>query len=216
MEATRKAAGRFWRTGFGGTSVADLVEATGLNRFGLYGELGGKKGLFLKACAVYSEGSRQRLLGPLASARDPEQGLRELFSAVIDGQLDGRQPRGCLMANTLSDAAIADREIQAAVRAHFDTLEAALGAALRRAAGSQGSATTARNGGRLLVNTLLGLVQMACLNPNRSALRAIASSGIEAALRAARSKPPETRTKTAASPVSASAAPRPPRRSRSS
>ena len=39
----------FWDRGYAGTSVENLVEATGLHRRSMYGEFGDKAGLFL-AC----------------------------------------------------------------------------------------------------------------------------------------------------------------------
>ena len=43
----------FWVKGFEGTSIQDLVQATGLNRFGMYQAFGSKQGLFLEALDRY-------------------------------------------------------------------------------------------------------------------------------------------------------------------
>ena len=46
----------FWRRGYGATSVADLVTATGLKPGSLYAAFGSKKGLFLEVLAQYNSG----------------------------------------------------------------------------------------------------------------------------------------------------------------
>ena len=45
----------FWRKGYEGTSYADLVAATGLERPSLYSAFGNKEALFLRALTRYTE-----------------------------------------------------------------------------------------------------------------------------------------------------------------
>jgi len=52
-EALEAALGVFWRKGFEGTSYADLVAATGVERPALYSAFGNKDALFLKALERY-------------------------------------------------------------------------------------------------------------------------------------------------------------------
>jgi AcrR family transcriptional regulator len=52
-EALEAALGVFWRKGFEGTSYADLVAATGVERPALYSAFGNKEALFLKALDRY-------------------------------------------------------------------------------------------------------------------------------------------------------------------
>lgn len=183
-EAARRAALQFWRTGLEGTSVDALVAETGMNRFGLYGELGGKKGLFLKACESYSEQSRRQLIEPLMAARDARLGLRRLFSTLIDTQLsrDPKVPHGCFMARTLSDEASSDPEIELTVKRHFEALELAFSESLARSAGLKSPNRSTRAGGLLLINTLFGLLQTARLHPSKPVLRRIADRAIQDAI----------------------------------
>lgn len=179
-KATERATLRFWRGGFAGTSVADLVADTGLNRFCLYGEFGGKKGLFLKACEIYSRRSRERMLEPLRACLHPAAGLRELFSNVIDALTDPSRPQGCLIANASADA---DPDIRLAVRRHFTDFEETFTEVLHRAAGAEVNRDAAQRGARLLVTTILGLVQSLRLGVSAEAMRQTASMAIGAALR---------------------------------
>ena len=45
----------FQRHGFHRVSVADLVEATGVNRFAIYEKFGGKEGLFYETLEYYHD-----------------------------------------------------------------------------------------------------------------------------------------------------------------
>lgn len=187
-EAARKATRRFWDCGYTGTSVADLVAETGLNRFGLYGEFGGKKGMFLKACEVYSESAQRCVFKPLSESSNPEESLHQFFAGVVAAQLDDNKPGGCLMANTLAEQGCTDPEIQQAVQDHFKAVEEAFAHTLRRAADKKGTDESARVAAALLLNSLLGLVQLARLKPGREVLESVGNNAVRAAIRVAREK----------------------------
>ena len=88
----------FWRLGYEGAHLAALVEHTGLNRFSLYKEFGGKAGLY--------EAALERFLGYLlAQYRDiltrQPLGL-ENIEAVLRALQYGSEYYGCFMINTLT------------------------------------------------------------------------------------------------------------------
>jgi AcrR family transcriptional regulator len=179
-EAARQATLRFWRDGFSGTSVADIVADTGLNRFCLYGEFGGKKGLFLKACEIYSQTGAEKLLRPMLEAGDARSGLLGFFTTVAATLTDPATPGGCLMADAVREE---DPEIRAAVRRHFEAVEAAFFTVLQRAAGMTGRRDAVPGAAVFLVTALLGLVQSARLGHSRERIEASARTAVEAALR---------------------------------
>lgn len=93
-----KAMSMFWRLGYEGAHLAALVEHTGLNRFSLYKEFGGKAGLY--------EAALDRFLGYLLGQyRDiltvKPQGL-ENIEAVLRSLQYGSEYYGCFMINTLT------------------------------------------------------------------------------------------------------------------
>lgn len=97
-EVLDKAMELFWRLGYEGSHLAALVEQTGLNRFSLYKEFGGKAGLF--------EATLERFLGYLiAEYRDvmtrQPMGL-ENIEVNLKGLEYGSQYYGCFMLNTLT------------------------------------------------------------------------------------------------------------------
>lgn len=93
-----KAMSMFWRLGYEGAHLAALVEHTGLNRFSLYKEFGGKAGLY--------EAALDRFLGYLLGQyRDiltaQPQGLENIEAALRSLQY-GSEYYGCFMINTLT------------------------------------------------------------------------------------------------------------------
>ena len=94
----------FWTKGFEGTSIQDLVRATGLNRFGMYQAFGSKQGLFLEALDRYQRQITSGFIAPLERA--PERGLRTIRDFFVQGLAmmeRGGDVRGCLITNTAID-----------------------------------------------------------------------------------------------------------------
>jgi TetR/AcrR family transcriptional repressor of nem operon len=97
-EVLRKATDLFARKGYEGAHLQELVEVTGLNRFSLYKEFGGKEGLFQAALEAY--------LGQLAELdahlqREPAglSNVRSFYAALLDHEF----PHGCLAVNTIRE-----------------------------------------------------------------------------------------------------------------
>jgi TetR/AcrR family transcriptional repressor of nem operon len=93
-----KAMSLFWRMGYEGAHLSALVTHTGLNRFSLYKEFGGKAGLYeaaLEKFLGYLLGQYRELLmaQPL--------GL-ENIEAVLRSLQYGSEYYGCFMINTLT------------------------------------------------------------------------------------------------------------------
>src|SRR5688572_23507009 len=106
-----KATDLFARKGYEGAHLQELVEVTGLNRFSLYKEFGGKEGLFQAALEAYLEklsALAQRLL------RDPP-GVANL-RAFYEGFLGYEFPHGCLAINTIREKHIVPPRV-------FETIE---------------------------------------------------------------------------------------------
>src|SRR5215510_9913914 len=64
--AIARAAEVFWKAGYAGTSLDDLVEATGMNRPSLYAAFGDKRDLYLKTLEHYRAEGRALALAALA------------------------------------------------------------------------------------------------------------------------------------------------------
>jgi TetR/AcrR family transcriptional repressor of nem operon len=96
----------FWCHGFEGTSIQDVVEATGVQRGSLYAAFGNKEGLYLAVLDRYREDLARPMLDALAGVGDVRtlvrdgvaglggtSGARRAASGVPHGQRRHRTPR---------------------------------------------------------------------------------------------------------------------------
>lgn len=97
-EKVEKAMMIFWEKGYHETSLADLTEATGLQKGSLYNTFGSKENLFLEALKHYGKMSQSRLqLGD----KDPIEHLKAFFTRLVDeGSQKKKDSKGCLIMNT--------------------------------------------------------------------------------------------------------------------
>jgi len=109
---------RFRTRGYAGTSLDDLVDATGLQRPSLYAAFGDKRALYLATLERTIERAG-RAFDQLIEADLPlKQSLKVMFRAVIDGFLTGETgPSGCIMVSTSATSAVDDAEIRARLAA---------------------------------------------------------------------------------------------------
>jgi AcrR family transcriptional regulator len=85
----------FWEKSYEGATMADLTEATGLNRSSIHAAFGSKEGLFLKVVKRYWEGPLRYIPKALA-----EPTLPRVVEALIRGAVNflstPGNPKGCL------------------------------------------------------------------------------------------------------------------------
>ena len=157
----------FWAKGFEGAHLNELVEVTGLNRFSLYKEFGGKDGLFREALQRYLR-EAERTYDEALSAKP--QGLENIIR-YFDQIRFPQDYHGCFMINTLTEKHIvsaeafqmAKRTARKAERLFRRNLEAA------RASGELGAEKDPRALARLLSVIDQGLAIYGITSPsNRS------------------------------------------------
>jgi TetR/AcrR family transcriptional repressor of nem operon len=130
----------FWEHGYEGTSIDELVAATGLGRASLYGAFGDKEQIFARAMEHYCA----HVGDPLAVASDepsPRLALARVLRAIVSKSSPRSGPRGCFLLNAAvgGDAPSAAREAYAEYTVR---MERALAALVRRGQES-GELTTA-------------------------------------------------------------------------
>ena len=100
QDVLEKAALAFWEKGYKGTSVADLVQATGLNTASMYKEFGDKDGLFEQALDYYREHVMCQLYEILIE--EPNfKGVEAFLQAVCIGAT-AQNNNGCLIMNHIA------------------------------------------------------------------------------------------------------------------
>jgi AcrR family transcriptional regulator len=85
----------FWRKGYLGTSLSDLISAMGINRPSLYAAFGNKKSLFRTVLDRYSKGPSVYLSEAL---REPTARavVERLLHGVVDLLTDPQTPTTCM------------------------------------------------------------------------------------------------------------------------
>ena len=131
-EVVDRASELFRERGYSGTSIDDLVKATGINRYSLYDAFGDKRGLFLE---VLDRFQSQKLQDAdlLLGRSGPKMPLFRRYLETIreSGRRGG--PVNCLVTISAVNLASTDPEVAARVLDHFARLEAVFVAALREA-----------------------------------------------------------------------------------
>jgi TetR/AcrR family transcriptional repressor of nem operon len=162
----------FWEQGYEATSVQNLVDRMGINRFSLYDTFGNKHDLFLSALEHYRERMNAGPIGELSDSPEGLNAIRAYFGKIVDHLSGPGGKKACLMVNSLSEKAATDGEIKSCVMENVACLEGALRQAIERAQ-ALGEVSPEQDAGHLaefLVTNAFGLNVLAKGRSDRSRL----------------------------------------------
>jgi len=114
----------FWEKGYEATSIADLIEGTGVNRGSLYNAFGGKRQLFVQSLRMYDVETRKAFLAELENLDNPRQAFATLFDTLIEQAQIDNQKKGCFLVNTSLEFSTHNDEIKNIVIQGFTEFEA--------------------------------------------------------------------------------------------
>ncbi|MFI1791141.1 TetR/AcrR family transcriptional regulator [Streptomyces olivaceoviridis] len=162
----------FRRTGYEGTSMRDLAEATGLGSGSIYAAFGSKEGLYLAALDLYRQRYAVPLIDLLRSGNDARQVIREVFVGSVDEIVKDGSRRACLIVAAAMERAGQDGRVAARLRSTTQTLELALFDVIAegQVRGQIPADRSAADLAGFLVAALQGLRVMGAINPDRAAL----------------------------------------------
>lgn len=96
----------FWQQGFEGTSMNDLVSATGMAKPGLYATFGDKETVYTKALEHYFHEFATPLLEDFAASPEPlNVVVRRFLQAIAASASDRSSPSGCFLVNSVVECA---------------------------------------------------------------------------------------------------------------
>lgn len=150
----------FWERGFAGTSVDDVVQATGVSRSSLYNAFPDKGALFLAALEHYLETVTRSKLERLARGDKAALAIRGFLMDIAGEQPTANAPaHGCLLTNTAVEIGAAQERVAECVRHAFARLEHALAGRLdeARQQGDLSAGTDPQQFARQLVALVQGL-----------------------------------------------------------
>ncbi|MFE2543941.1 TetR/AcrR family transcriptional regulator [Actinacidiphila glaucinigra] len=180
--AVEAAMNAFRAKGYEGTSVQDLVDATGVGRGSLYAAFGSKEGLYLAAMDRYREQYALPLVEVLRSGAPGRELLREVLVAAVDEIARDGSRRACLIVGAAMERVAHDPRVATHVESTTALLEDALAqvVAQAQADGQVSGKRDARDLARYLVVTMHGLRVMGAINPDREALTAVVDAALDA------------------------------------
>lgn len=132
-QALDKAMRLFWSKGYHDSSIRDLVEATGVNQYGLYSVFDDKRGMFLAALDRYGETVTRNVIEAIQRPGPIVPTLEKAFGLLIGFMTARSGGTGCMMCNTGIELGPHDAEIAGRVKAHMKRLEDAFGKRLSQA-----------------------------------------------------------------------------------
>jgi TetR/AcrR family transcriptional repressor of nem operon len=156
----RCATALFWKRGFAGTSVDDVVRATGVSRSSLYAAFPDKSALFLAALEHYLDTVTRTNLERLAQGGKAALAIQRFLLGIADERLSANAPaHGCLLTNTAVEIGASEETIAELARKAFTRLERALTARLdeARQQGDLSADTDPKQFARQLVALIQGL-----------------------------------------------------------
>jgi len=104
--------GVFWRKGYEGTSVADLLKATGLHKGSIYQTFGDKHSLFIRALDSYIADMKKNMAEVVATSNSALEALRGIsYYHIENGLTEDGVHSGCLALNSLVETAQHDPEV---------------------------------------------------------------------------------------------------------
>jgi len=160
--ALRRAMQVFWRKGYGATSLADLLKATGLSKSSLYQTFTDKRTLFLAAFETYREARVTYLRDRLNDGRPARESIEAFFDDVLRQATDKARPYGCMSCNEAVELGPEDAHVRKVVAADFQAVEDLFADAIARGQrdGSIRSQVNARVLARFLTVNLQGIQVM--------------------------------------------------------
>ncbi|WP_375788466.1 TetR/AcrR family transcriptional regulator [Bradyrhizobium sp. Pha-3] len=174
-EVLDKALQVFWQQGYEGTSLNDLLDATGLTKSSLYATFGSKEDLFHRIVERYLSKHVEFRQACALAEPTPRRIVERLLYGMADLHAGSRTPPGCL----ITGAALACSPETESIRQHLVRSRNEFGQILRErleavaSAGALPPGMTAADAARLVVLTIQGMAVEAKGGATRNELRRI-------------------------------------------
>ncbi|UCI10402.1 TetR/AcrR family transcriptional regulator [Mesorhizobium sp. B1-1-8] len=125
--ALDKAMRLFWKHGYAGTGLRDLLKIMGIGEGSFYNTLKSKKQLYLACVERYEETEGRKRAQALMSAPTASQGIRALFGVVLDCLDNPQTPsRLCMSAAMASEEVLSEPDLRQFVEDRAEKFQASL------------------------------------------------------------------------------------------
>ena len=174
-EALDRALRIFWRNGYEGTSMQDLVDGMQINRASLYDTFGNKETLYLAALQQYQRQNQEQVQQLLARHSSVRAALDELLETMIQGSLNDPEKKGCFVVNATTGLANRYEEVNRLVSDNEQQMAYTFADLIKRGQeqGEIGGDRDARTLSSYLFASLQGLRVLAVTNSDVTLLRQV-------------------------------------------
>jgi TetR/AcrR family transcriptional regulator, transcriptional repressor for nem operon len=157
-EVLAKAINLFWRKGYNGTSMQDLVDTLGISRSSLYDTFGDKHQLYITALKSYQQAETAQRNSILNKPIPAKAAIRELLDLTILELINDKQHKGCFLINSAVETAPHDKEVNTIICQNEQALETAFYEVILRGQknGEIPTKQDARALARFIFNTIVG------------------------------------------------------------
>jgi len=180
--ALKQAVELFASKGYSETSMEDIVKATGVSRYGIYGTFGNKRELFEQALDRYADSMGKqaflRLLEPDASIEH----IRKIFQERVEDMCCQEENKGCLFIHTAMELAPKDDDLRDVLQKFMRRMGKlfAVGLDSAKERGEVRSDLDVKAAGELLTSTMFGLAVLGRSGFQREALGDIVENTLKA------------------------------------
>lgn len=108
----QKAMNVFWEKGYNGSSMQDLVDATGLNRSSIYNTFGSKLELYQNTLSHYQKETVGVFQKVLLRAKNPLNAIRLIFENFLPEIMSDSKGKGCFTMNCKAEMGNQEPNIQ--------------------------------------------------------------------------------------------------------
>jgi TetR/AcrR family transcriptional regulator, transcriptional repressor for nem operon len=122
-EIIEKAKNLFQLKGYEGTSMQDLVDATGISRSSLYDTFGDKHQLYLKTLNAYCQENAYTLISNAENIENPLAFIQQIFTSIIEQSKKDAEKKGCYVVNAIVEFSERNTDVTEIVSASNKALE---------------------------------------------------------------------------------------------
>jgi TetR/AcrR family transcriptional repressor of nem operon len=171
----------FASKGYSDTSMDDIVKATGVSRYGIYGTFGNKRELFEQALDRYAEGMGKQLYLRLLEPDASLDHIRQIFDERVGDMCSTDERKGCLFVHTAMQLASEDKDLKGVLQKFMKRMSKAfeIGLESAKARGEVRKDLDTAAAGDFLTNTQFGLAVLGRTGFSRESLDAIVNSALE-------------------------------------
>lgn len=117
-EVLDKAKNTFWLKGYNGTSMQDLVDATGLNRSSIYNSFGSKMELYQQSLKKYQSDSLGIFDKAINRERNAIETIGLIFLYLMEDIKGDTQQKGCMIVNCITEMGNQDAQLHGLLEAN--------------------------------------------------------------------------------------------------